>query len=311
MRSFHRTLLLALAFVLCGAWLGVYDAGADPVIPPLPPQASARPPTKPANLPNPWTNRQLFPLKAVLVVGPIDGDYGPWTESEKAKMERAARELEAYGVEVHRFYTPDTDWARIRRAAQGAHFFLYRGHGALWNTHPEPTVGGIVLADRAITPDEIRQGLALAPNAIVMLYGCYTAGTMSVGEGDISSTLAIRRVGQYSAPFFDLGVAGYYANWFGDAFETFIRYLFQGATLGQAYESFHGFDATTVERYFHPNSDLLVLWLDKDHRQNQWLYNNAFVGKPDQSLQDLFGAATIQSAQIYVTFLPFTVTSTR
>ena len=37
-------------------------------------------------------------------------------------------------------------------------------------------------------------------------------------------------VAQYSDPFFDIGGAGYYANWFGNAFERFLTYLFEGQT---------------------------------------------------------------------------------
>jgi len=35
----------------------------------------------------------LPPLKAVLIVGPIDGDYGSWTTQEKGNMDLAAAEL--------------------------------------------------------------------------------------------------------------------------------------------------------------------------------------------------------------------------
>jgi len=51
----------------------------------------------------------LPPLKAVLVVGPIDGDDGSWTQEEITSMELAASELQANGVTVHKFYTPNND----------------------------------------------------------------------------------------------------------------------------------------------------------------------------------------------------------
>jgi hypothetical protein len=252
-------------------------------------------------------------LKAVLVVGPIDGDFGSWTTQEKVNMDLAAAELEAKGVAVHKFYTPDNDWDQIKAAAEGAHFFFYRGHGVYWTSLPQPTVGGLALKDRFVSPDDIRHDVNLAPNAIVMLYGCFTAGSSSIDEGSIGSEEARRRVIEYSAPFFDTGAAGYYANWYGDAFQRFVRYLFQGMTLGQAYESAWDFDNTSVERLNRPAHPELALWLDKDYWDGSWQYNNAFTGLSDHTLQDLFRATPLgiaPSTMPHVTYLPMVVTTT-
>jgi len=127
-------------------------------------------------------------------------------------MDLAAAELAANGVTVHRFYTPNNDWGQIKAAAEGAHFLFYRGHGVYWDSMPSPTVGGFHLKELFVSSDDIRNDLHLAPNAIVMLYGCFTAGSSSEDSGSISSAEAQRRVAQYSDPFFDIGAAGYYAN---------------------------------------------------------------------------------------------------
>lgn len=230
----------------------------------------------------------LPPLKAVLLVGPIDGDDGSWTQAEISNMEKAAAVLEQNGVEVHRFYTPNNDWAQIKAAANGAHFLLYRGHGVYWSDMPSPQVGGFFLKNRYVSSDMIQRDLKLHPNAVVMMYACFSAGSSSNDPGPISSTEARRRVAQYSKPFFDLGAGGYFANWFGDAFARYLTYLFQGQTLGQAYESFYDFNPATVERTKHPDHPSMVMWLDKD----DWdgiKYNNAFVGLPNLNLRDLFG----------------------
>lgn len=229
-------------------------------------------------------------LKAVLIVGPIDGDYGEWTTDEKENMELAAAELEAHGVTVHRFYAPNNDWADIVAAAEGAHFLFYRGHGVYWSSYPQPTVGGFALSDGFVSSDDIRHDLDLAPNAIIMLYGCFTAGTSGGDDGDIGIQEAKRRVAQYSDPFFDIGAAGYYANWFGDAFQKYVRYLFQGQTLGGAYESYFDFNPSTVYRTTHPDHPQMAMWLDKDYWSGYWQYNNAFVGLPEETLSSLFGA---------------------
>jgi hypothetical protein len=205
-------------------------------------------------------------------------------------MDLAAAELEANGVTIRKFYTPNNDWDQIKTAADGAHFFLYRGHGVYWTSLPQPTVGGLALNGRLISSDDIRRDLHLASNAIVMLYGCFTAGTSSIDEHSIGSTEAQRRVVQYSDPFFEAGASAYYANWYGDAFQRFLRDLFRGMTLGDAYEAAWDFDDTTVERLTRPNDSRLALWLDKDYWDKSWQYNNAFTGLPDRTLLELFQA---------------------
>jgi hypothetical protein len=247
----------------------------------------------------------LPPLKAVLIVGPIDGDYGSWTMEEKANMDLAAVELQSYGVTVHKFYAPNNDWAQIKQAAQGAHFLLYRGHGVFWGDHNLPgTVGGFSLKNRIYTPEELRDELHLAPNAIIMLYGCYTAGSSSSDTQRLTSTEAQRRVSLYAQPFLENGAGGYFANWFGNAFQMYIRYLFQGKTLGQAYESYFDYNASTVERYQHPTYSNLSMWLDKD----EWYdpkpqYNNAFIGHPSATLVDLFASPPIEVVPQAISYL--------
>ncbi len=280
-------LLACLVLILSGvvATTGAQEPGpCTPLAPPRPPYAE---PIAPADIAQPQI-QSLPPLKAVLIVGPIDGDTGQWTLGEIENMEDAAAELEANDVTVHRFYTPSNDWGQIKQAAEGAHFLFYRGHGVYWSNFPHPTVGGFALKDRFVSSDDIRQDIRLAPNAIVMLYGCFTAGTSSLDGEDIGVEEARRRVAQYSDPFFDIGAAGYYANWFGSAFQMFVRYLFQGETLGEAYESYFDFNPNTVHRTTHPDHPQMAMWLDKDYWSGYWQYNNAFLGLPDETLESLF-----------------------
>jgi hypothetical protein len=162
-------------------------------------------------------------------------------------------------------------------------------------------VGGFYLSGGAITSDDIRNDLALAPKAIVMLYGCFTAGSSSSDTGDIGIVEARRRVAQYSDPFLDKGAGGYYANWFGNAFQMFVRYLFQGQTLGQAYESYYDFNPATVDRGTHPDHPDKAMWVDKDFWSGRWQYNNAFAGLSNQTLGDLFGGMSIDpTAKIHL-----------
>jgi uncharacterized repeat protein (TIGR01451 family) len=267
--------------------------------PPPTPQTPPHPPRPPEDAFAPSTHVEsareasslnASSLKAVLLVGPIDGDYGQWTQREKDNMDLAAEELESFGVTVLKFYTPSNDWEQIKSAADDAHFLFYRGHGVYDGSIPPNWVGGFALKDKFASSDDIRNDLNLAPNAVVMLYGCFTAGSSSAeGDEEIDLAEAKRRVGMYSSPFVDLEVSAYYANWFGNAFQMFVRYLLEGQTLGEAYESFYDFDAGTVDRSAHPNVPGYVMWIDKDFWGRHWQYNNAFVGKPDMDIQDALG----------------------
>jgi hypothetical protein len=294
--------ILGLTILLCGLSTAVQAGGFSVQTPPHPPL----PPDQ--RLADTTGNgvsvlaQQLPQLKAVLLVGPIDGDNGEWTTREKEHMELAALELEANGVEVHRFYTPNNDWGQIKAAAEGAHFLLYRGHGVYWSPMPSPTVGGFALKDHFASADNIREDLHLAPNAIVMLYGCFTAGSSSIDGGSITSQEAQRRVAQYSEPFFDVGAGAYFADWFGDAFRMYVRYLFQGMTLDEAYEAYFDFNATTVERYHHPDHPEAVMWLDKDD-WGYMQYNDAFVGLEGRTLVDLFGTGEMTLSSTALTYL--------
>jgi len=293
--------LLALSVVIVAS---VQANPPRPHTPPSPPLAPVQPGLALAGT-APLASRALDlpPLTAVLIVGPIDGDSGSWTIQEKQNMELAAVELETNGVTVHRFYTPDNDWEQITAAAEGAHFLFYRGHGIYWSPMPHPTVGGFALKDHFVSSEQIRTDLHLAPNAIVMLYGCFTAGSSGIDNPPIDSAEAQRRVAQYSDPFFDIGVAGYYADWFGDAFQMLVRYLFQGLTLKEAYESFYDFNSATVERYTHPNHPELAMWLDKDFWDGKWQYNYAFSGLPDETLVDLFKVTKMELSTLMVSYM--------
>lgn len=253
------------------------------------------------------THLDLPPLKAVLLVGPIDGDDGEWTRNEKANMDLAAAELEANGVTVYRFYTPNNDWTQITTAARGAHFLLYRGHGVYQGQMPHPTVGGFSLKNGIIVPARIRADLQLAPNAIVMLYGCFTAGSSSADQVPITSAEAQRRVTEYARPFMDNGAAGYYANWYGDAFQMFVRALFAGQTLQQTYEAYFDYNQNTVERYAYPADATYVMLLDKDIDGEMIQYNHAFIGKPEQTLSGLFGSPDEGGYNVYKVYLPLTL----
>ncbi len=243
----------------------------------------------------------LPPLKAVLIVGPIDPENGNVaTNAEIANMELAAARLIANGVQVIRLYTPNDSWASVVAAAQGANFLLYRGHGLYWGSPwPTPSVGGFDLTERMYTNNDITRDLKLAPNAIVMLYACLATGSSSTDSGPISQSEARRRVSQYSQPFFDLGAAGYYANWFGDAFKVYIDNLFSGKTLGDSFKNYSDYQANLAVTTTHQTIANLPEILSWDNWTPYNIpapqYNNAFVGQSGKTLWDLFPASLVLS----------------
>jgi hypothetical protein len=299
-----KTAFRIIGVLVALTWLGnslAAPAQAGPPIPrtpPAPPRAPVQPPVQVESAATPPIQTlSAMPLKAVLIVGPIDGANGSWTMEEKANMELAAQELEANDVTVYRFYAPNDNWAQIKAAAEGAHFLFYRGHGVYWSDMPTPIVGGFSLSnDVFISSDMIRSNLHLAPNAIVMLYGCFTAGSAgTLDPSNISSAEAQRRVVQYADPFFDNGAGGYYANWLGNAYQMFVRYLFQGKTLGEAYQAYNNStNYSTVETLSHPDYPEMAMWLGKNYWPDSggMEYNNTFIGAPDRTLADLFRATT-------------------
>ena len=44
----------------------------------------------------------------------------------------------------------------------------------------------------------------------------------------------------------------------------FIRYLFAGKTMAQAYEAYFDFNVSSVERYVHLITRPQAMWLDKN-----------------------------------------------
>lgn len=262
-------------------------------LPPRPPQGVESP--RAEAMIGPQSVLNLPSMKAVLIVGPIDGDTGSWTLDEIANMRLAENVLKANGVTVFTFYTPNNDWNQIKAAASGAQFLLYRGHGINWGGSPIK-VGGFALKNGLYSSETIRSDLKLAQNAIVMLYACYTTGSAG-GEYNLNSAEAQRRVAMYASPFMDNGAAGYYANWFGSAFSSLLQYLFQGQTLGQAYQSYFDYKAAGVERYVFPTHPELAMWLDKDDWGSGSVYDYAFAGKANDTLQSLFGTSMVAAPQ--------------
>lgn len=247
-------------------------------------------------------------LKAVVFVGPIDGDAGAATLEQVTYAKQTAAAMRAYGITVYEFYpeSAHSNWATIKAYAQGAHFLVYRGHGvAIANTNPLE-VGGLYLrGGEFVSNDQIRAELRPANNFVVMMYGSYTAGSTSGDTVSINLEEAKRRVTQYSDPFFDIGAGAYYADWFGDAFTSYINSLMTGNTHRTAYTSFYDYTNGKLWSGPHPTQPAEQLWMGWDEWYDpkpQW--NNVFIGQPDVTLQQMFGLS--KTSLNNKVFVPFT-----
>ena len=177
-------------------------------------------------------------LKAVLMVGPVVSDNDATTLGYVEDLKFAGEVLEANNVEVISFFTPDNDWERIKAACEGANFLLYKGHGVYDGSEPPVWVGGFCLKGSFPSSSDIATDLKLAPNAIILISGCFTAGNAGYDIGKINLAEAKRRIDMYSKPFVDIKAGCYYANWYSSAFHDFLEKLFNDRTLGDAYRSY-------------------------------------------------------------------------
>jgi len=167
----------------------------------------------------PLTRQQLSQLKAVLVVGPLNSETATAIED----MKGIASYLRDSGVIVFEFYYKEAIWADIVKASEGAHIFIYQGHGT--NKGDSGRVGGLVLtADKnlpkyTIVPGsmlakingfvetrDIESELKLHKNALVIFKSvCFATGSSASDFDEISLELAQKRVCEYSLPFTRIG----------------------------------------------------------------------------------------------------------
>jgi hypothetical protein len=162
------------------------------------------------------------PLKAVFVVGPTHEQ----TDGNLASAEAMARQAEAAGMDVRRVFWPHATWENVLAQAQGANLLVYMGHGYGWpspytNVLTESRQDGMGLNSfdgsardeykyYGATP--IRQNIRLAPNAVVILmHGCYTAGSGEPGAPIPSQDVARQRVDNFASGFLAAGAGAVFA----------------------------------------------------------------------------------------------------
>jgi hypothetical protein len=170
-------------------------------------------------------------LKAVIVVGPTHGQ----TDGNLASGEAMARQAEAAGMDVRRVFFPHATWENVLANAQGANLLVYLGHGYGWPspytkilTESRQDGMGLNSFDGSARDEykyygatPIRQNIRLAPNAVVILmHGCYTAGSGEPGAPIPSQDVARQRVDNFASGFLAAGAGAVFALSWG----TWIDY---------------------------------------------------------------------------------------
>lgn len=179
----------------------------------------------------------LCMLKAVLVVGPTEET----TENNIAEFKETAGFLKRLGVQVYEFYHPNALWDSIEKAANGAHFFLYSGHGTHEGENGSP--GGLVITSpNFITSNAIYNRLKLHKNALILFRSvCMAAGSSADDKYNIGIKTATDRVSSYAKPFIKAGAGCYFAiNTTGSSI-PFLRMFFDKKPIENIYDDINAF----------------------------------------------------------------------
>jgi len=233
-------------------------------------------------------------LKAVIIVGDVDGDRGSTTRSYIKNMKEVADHLKRLGATVSEFYTPNNDWEKIKSEARSAQLILYSGHGVGSTLSPpyiQSKVGGFALKDTIISPERIQSELNPQPGAVVIFVGaCFTAGNMSYDMGKIKYGEAKKRVIQYARPFVESGYSAYFATWSHETAKQILTQLLSNSTYGDTYQI--SYDTTTLKKVGYPDSKY-QLWINSEPYRGSTVYNYAFVGSPNYKFSTVFKESLI------------------
>ncbi|TGL58873.1 ankyrin repeat domain-containing protein [Leptospira sarikeiensis] len=234
---------------------------------------------KRAELPSPTVSGSG--LKAVAIVGEVDGNDGPKTREYVNNIKGLVKVLKDRGVSVSEFYPPNNPWSGIQEASRNANIVLYAGHGVGTNLNNPPydqkSVGGFYLGKEFVSNEQISSGLKPVPGAIVLFLGaCFTAGNMAYDMGVIRDEETKKRISMYSSPFLETGFKGYYATWAPWTAQTILALLFTNKNYGDVY--FSQTNPGEVTKISHPNSSGSVLFYHTKPPASRPIYDYAFAG---------------------------------
>ncbi|EMJ96493.1 ankyrin repeat protein [Leptospira alstonii serovar Pingchang str. 80-412] len=228
-------------------------------------------------------------IRAVLLVGDVDGDNGQGTLGYIKNMQDLAKILRTRNIQVTEYYSPNNSWEQIKGSIQGANLVLYAGHGIGSNLTQTPYhqkyVGGFALKGKFVSNEDVENTLKPAPGAIVLFLGaCFTAGNMAYDMGVIDAEETKHRISMYSAPFLKAGFQGYYATWAPWTAQSIIAELFTDKTFGSVYDT--QTNLSEVTKIDHPTDSNGKLFYHKGRMESKVVFDYAFAGNPNARISD-------------------------
>jgi hypothetical protein len=179
-----------------------------------------------AQKPKVKSNNKILKYKAILVVGNSEDN----TTSAIQSMNKIAEYLKENGIKTVCFYDKAAKWDDIKKETNGAHFFIYNGHGS--------PGGGLNIESGGSTKDILE--LKLSKNAVVCFQSvCFGAGSSASDENEISFDEAVKRVKWYAEPFIKSGAGCYYANNWDNGVLGFLTGLFNGKSSKTCFEYYN------------------------------------------------------------------------
>lgn len=247
----------------------------------------------------------LKKIKVIIIVGPVDKE---WDKNSIENQKKTAKYLRDMGVQVIEFYPPNDKWESIVKASEGAHIFIYSGHGSNQGINYE--IGGICLTKNIYHAQEILDNLKLHKNALILFNSvCGAAGSSATDNNDIGKKEAVQRVSEYAYPFYKLNAGAYYANNYTGCLIPFLEAFFQRKNIksiykaqASLYEKIEGYSVYQYDSQFEvsvaakPSTNKLVTqfvgigngkWKEQKVMDNK-SYDVAYVGKPGFTVVDLF-----------------------
>lgn len=219
----------------------------------------------------------LRKLKAIIIVGSVENLTGEFI----VEQQKTAAYLRSVGVRVFEFYHPHAKWNDIVKESEGAHIFIYAGHG---------TASVLCLTDGIVYGSTIEKELKLHKNALVIFnHACESAGSSATDKGDIGKVEALRRVGDYAKPYVDLKAGAYFANNYYNCLPSFLNSFFQRTRMKDLYtqEATNYAKIEVVKKYNYDFQFEIGVSSNKDSKGISD-YNVAYVGKPNYTVNDLF-----------------------
>lgn len=219
----------------------------------------------------------LRKLKAIIIVGSVENLTGEFI----VEQQKTAAYLRSVGVRVFEFFHPHANWKDILKESEGAHIFIYSGHG---------TASVLCLTDGIVYGNTIEKELKLHKNALVIFnHACESAGSSATDKGDIGKAEALRRVGDYAKPYVDLKAGAYFANNYYNCLPSFLNSFFQRIRMKDLYtkEATNYAKIEVVKKYNYDFQFEIGVSSNKDSKGISD-YNVAYVGKPNYTVNDLF-----------------------